>query len=295
MASNLPWRSLALRCPHRPYRLALTFQRTLQTISQEFAAAPPIDLKALPPIDPSKARLVPASPAYFSARPESVDDFLQLQSLARRVDKLPVVAPNHAPRATWRTLTQYRLLIGENVPAAKYNKVVEILQRLNRIHPTCMPAEVKETLDIYRHDVDPNHIHRRPAIIDEDGKTCAVGRRKTSSAKVYLVQGEGRVLVNGKNLNAAFGRVHDRDSALWPLKATGRLNKYNVWALVSGGGKTGQAEAITLGVAKALMVFEPALKPALRNAGVVTRDRRKVERKKPGHVKARKMPAWVKR
>ena len=176
-----------------------------------------------------------------------------------------------------------------------------------------MPAPLKEAMEIYKRDIDPYAVTKRPNIIDADGRAYGVGRRKSSSAKVYLVQGEGEVLVNGKSINSAFGRIHDRESALWALKATSRIDKYNVWALVSGGGSTGQAEAITLGAAKALMVFEPALKPALRRglsstdllieeanglpllAGCVTRDPRRVERKKPGHVKARKMPAWVKR
>ncbi len=176
-----------------------------------------------------------------------------------------------------------------------------------------MPGELKQAMEFYKRDIDPYAVTKKPLIIDADGRAYGVGRRKSSSAKVYLVQGEGQVLVNGKSINSAFGRIHDRESALWALKATGRMDKYNVWALVSGGGSTGQAEAITLGAAKALMVFEPALKPALRrgesldlrlfvrilmkslSAGCVTRDPRRVERKKPGHVKARKMPAWVKR
>ena len=82
---------------------------------------------------------------------------------------------------------------------------------------------------------------------------------------------------------------------MWPLQATQRLDKYNIWAIAKGGGTTGQAEAITLGLAKALMVHEPDLKPALRKAGVIIRDTREVERKKHGKLKARKMPAWVKR
>jgi len=127
-----------------------------------------------------------------------------------------------------------------------------------------MPASLKDAMDVYKRDVDPYAVTRQPSIIDEDGRAYGIGRRKSSSAKVYLVQGEGEVLVNGKSINTAFGRIHDRESALWALKATGRMDKYNVWALVSGGGSTGQAEAITLGAAKALMVFEPALKPALR-------------------------------
>ncbi|KAI5308390.1 37S ribosomal protein S9, mitochondrial [Ascosphaera atra] len=89
--------------------------------------------------------------------------------------------------------------------------------------------------------------------------------------------------------------THTRESALWPLTITERINKYNVWALVRGGGVTGQAEAMTVALAKALIIHEPALKPILRRAGCVTTDPRQVERKKPGHLKARKKPAWVKR
>ncbi|OAA71594.1 37S ribosomal protein S9 [Cordyceps fumosorosea ARSEF 2679] len=114
-------------------------------------------------------------------------------------------------------------------------------------------------------------------------------------ARAFVVEGTGEVLVNGKTLGEAFGRVHDRESAIWALLATGRLDKYNVWALVEGGGTTGQAEAMTMAVAKGLLAHEPALKPALRKAGCITRDPRKVERKLHGHVKARKSPAWVKR
>ena len=127
-----------------------------------------------------------------------------------------------------------------------------------------IPPDLSQAMEIYKRDVDPYAVKEKPAIIDEDGRAYGVGRRKSSSAKVYLVQGEGEVLVNGKSINNVFGRIHDRESALWALKATGRMDKYNVWALVTGGGSTGQAEAITLGAAKALMVFEPALKPALR-------------------------------
>ena len=303
-------------CPKCHHQLSQVPRRAIQTTTKRTAiAAPPIDLDSLPPIDPSKGRIVPASPSYFTARPDSTDHFLQLQTLLRRHQTLPTISAAQAPRVAWRTLVQYRLLIGEPVRAAKYHRILQILQRLNRIHPNAVPKNLKETVEVFKRDVDPFAVIRPPAIIDEDGKTFGVGRRKESSAKVYLVQGEGNVLINGKSLNTAFGRIHDRESALWALKATGRLDKYNVWALVKGGGTTGQAEAITLGAAKALMVFEPALKPALRRgwsdlaisfqsnsanargttAGCVSRDPRRVERKKPGKVKARKMPAWVKR
>ena len=100
--------------------------------------------------------------------------------------------------------------------------------------------------------------------LDDYGRAKGIGRRKDSSARVYLVEGTGEVLINGKSIVQAFPRLHDRESALWALKATQRMDKYNVWALVEGGGVTGQAESITLALARALLVHEPALKPALR-------------------------------
>ena len=218
----------------------------------------------LPPPNPKNARIVPASPSYFSGNPGFSDRFVRLQFLLRQYQTLPTVPQSQAPRVAWRTASQFCLLVGEHVRASKYHRIIQILQRLNQIHPAMVPQELADDIQIYKRDIQPHNIVRKPAVIDEDGRAIGIGRRKSSSAKVYLVQGEGEVLVNGKSINSVFGRIHDRESALWALKATQRINKYNVWALVKGGGLTGQAEAITLGTAKALMVHEPALKPALR-------------------------------
>ena len=269
MAPKLYWpfsSTLIIQCPNCHGQMLRGSRKRpfTSTNSSRAIAAPPVDFAQNSLSNPQNARVVPASPSYFTGRPDSTDNYLNLLALLRRYQTLPTVAPAQAPRVAWRNVTQYRLLVGEPVRASKYHKAVEILQRLNRIHPTVMPASLKQAMDIYKRDIDPYAVTKRPNIIDADGRAYGVGRRKSSSAKVYLVQGEGEVLVNGKSINSIFGRIHDRESALWALKATGRTDKYNVWALVSGGGSTGQAEAITLGAAKALMVFEPALKPALR-------------------------------
>ncbi|GAB7353190.1 hypothetical protein MBLNU459_g3714t1 [Dothideomycetes sp. NU459] len=241
------------------------------------------------------ARVVPVSPSYFTGKPDFTDDLLMLESLLRKHQTLPVLPPGQAPRIAWKTLAQYKVLNSEPVKAARYGKIVEVLQRLNYIHPSLMPAEVGEALKKFMRDVQPFLNRPRPVVVDEYGRARGVGRRKSSHAVALLVEGEGDVLVNGKSLTQAFGRIHDRESAIWALKATDRIDKYNVWAVVKGGGTTGQADALALAVSKALMVHEPMLKPALRRAGCVTRDPRRVERKKPGKLKARKMPAWVKR
>jgi small subunit ribosomal protein S9 len=210
------------------------------------------------------ARLIPDSPSYFTAQPSFTDDLLVLQNLLQRYSGLPVVKPGEAPRVAWRSLVDYRNMVGESVKASKYHKIVETLQRLNHIHPSLMPGDVTAALNQYKRDINPYQNTPKAPFIDGGGKALGVGRRKTSTARAWLVEGTGEVLVNGKTLADAFGRVHDRESAIWALKATERIDKYNVWALVAGGGTTGQAEALTLAVGKALLAYEPALKPALR-------------------------------
>jgi small subunit ribosomal protein S9 len=215
------------------------------------------------------ARLVPASPSYFTGSPRFVDNLIHLQALLRKHETLLVVSPSEAPRVAWRTLVEYRNIVGEDIRAAKYQKIIRLLRRLNLIHPSLVPEEVKRTLERYKRDINPHLNTPNPIPIDRFGRAHGVGRRKSSSARAWVVEGNGEVLVNGKTLAEAFGRVHDRESAIWALKATERVDKYNVWALAEGGGTTGQAEALTLAIAKALLAHEPALKPALRRGKLI--------------------------
>ena len=209
-------------------------------------------------------RVVPASPSYFSAKPTFTDDFLSLSALLRKVATLPTIPPAEAPKVAWKTIDQYRIMTNEPVKTQRFHKMLHILRRLNCIHPSLMPDEVMQAMSRYKKANQPGDVKPKPGIIDELGRAKGVGRRKTSSAVAWLVEGEGEVLINGKSLSQFFGRLHHRESAVWALKATQRLDKYNLFALVQGGGSTGQAEALTLAVAKALLVHEPALKPALR-------------------------------
>ncbi|KAF2271643.1 uncharacterized protein EI97DRAFT_437672 [Westerdykella ornata] len=285
--------------------LSTTTSRCAELTSEtheKFTAAPPIDFSKPDAGRPKTGkqllrtlRVVPASPSYFSAKPTFNDDWVALTALLRKFATLPTVPLPEAPKVAWKTIDQYRIMTNEPVKTLRYHKMLHVLRRLNRIHSSLMPQEVLVAMQRYKKDTQPSDMRPNPVFVDEAGRAKGVGRRKTSSAVAWLVEGEGEVLINGKTLTDFFGRVHDRESAVWALKATQRLDKYNVFALVRGGGVTGQAEALTLAIAKALLVHEPALKPALRRAGTVTRDPRKVERKKTGHVKARKMPTWVKR
>lgn len=246
----------------------LTSIRSLTTTGSLSASAVDVDndpsTADLSPPNPHNARIVPASPSYFSGTPSQTDCILKLQRMLRQYQTLPVVPRSQAPRIAWRTPMDMSSLIGEIVYENKYKRIIKLLQRISLIHPAMMPKELADFINPYKRTIQPSSLRRRIQVVDEDGRAVGIGRRKSSSAKVYLVQGDGEVLVNGKTINNVFNRIHDRESALWALKATQRIDKYNVWALVKGGGLTGQAEAITLGTANALLIHEPALKPALR-------------------------------
>ena len=121
------------------------------------------------------------------------------------------------------------------------------------------------------------------------------GRRKTSTARVYLRPGQGKFVVNGVDLETYFGRATSKMVVRQPLTLAEAQDRFDVLVNVQGGGMTGQAGAIRLGISRALMVFDPSLRASLREAGFVTRDARKVERKKIGLHKARKRPQYSKR
>ncbi len=121
------------------------------------------------------------------------------------------------------------------------------------------------------------------------------GRRKTSSARVFLRRGNGEITVNRKPLDEFFGRKTARMIVRQPLELVELSDKFDVNVTVKGGGTTGQAGAIRLGVARALMEYDESLRSSLRRAGFVTRDARAVERKKVGLHKARKATQYSKR
>ena len=123
----------------------------------------------------------------------------------------------------------------------------------------------------------------------------ATGRRKTSSARVYLKKGKGKILVNNSELGNYFGRKVAQMLVLEPLELTELVEKIDIDAKVKGGGSFGQAGAIRHGISRALTSFDEDLRPQLKKAGLLTRDPRKVERKKPGLVKARKSKQFSKR
>jgi len=121
------------------------------------------------------------------------------------------------------------------------------------------------------------------------------GRRKTSTARVFIEQGEGKISVNGRTLDEYFGREVARMIVRQPLEMVDMVEKFDINVTVKGGGSFGQAGAIRHGLTRALMQYDESLRQPLRAAGYVTRDARAVERKKVGLRKARKKPQFSKR
>jgi small subunit ribosomal protein S9 len=121
------------------------------------------------------------------------------------------------------------------------------------------------------------------------------GRRKSSAARVFLRPGQGKITVNGRPLDEYFGRETARMVVRQPLKVVDREDTFDIYTTVRGGGNTGQAGAIRHGLTRALIAYDESFRQALRKKGFVTRDARKVERKKVGLHKARKRPQYSKR
>ncbi|MCB1592371.1 MAG: 30S ribosomal protein S9 [Alphaproteobacteria bacterium] len=140
----------------------------------------------------------------------------------------------------------------------------------------------------------PGAVKKEPKV-DKLGRSYATGRRKDAVARVWLKPGSGKVIVNGKDQSDYFSRQTHLLILNQPFLIADRVGRFDVYATVAGGGLSGQAGAVRHGIARALENFDPALRPPLKNAGMITRDPRIVERKKVGKHKARRTKQWAKR
>jgi len=138
----------------------------------------------------------------------------------------------------------------------------------------------------------PKPVKKEP---DKGGFWWGTGRRKSAIARVRLKPGEGKLLINDKELDNYFCREQDRNTVLAPLKAIGTETAFDVFINADGGGTTGQAGASCLGIARALREYDESLVPGLREGGYLTRDSGMVERKKPGQRGARRRFQFSKR
>jgi len=138
-------------------------------------------------------------------------------------------------------------------------------------------------------------VSQAPTEITKANPIWGVGRRKTAVARVRLLPGEGQLVINGRSVDEYFKEEKDRQSVLSPLVATKQTQGYDISVNVKGGGPTGQADAVKLGIARALRQADPSLEPILRAGQFLTRDPRMVERKKYGQSGARKRFQFSKR
>lgn len=134
-----------------------------------------------------------------------------------------------------------------------------------------------------------------PSITQPTGQSYGTGRRKTSAARVFLRPGSGNININGKSVEDYFGRETSRMLVRQPLEIADCLDRFDFKITVTGGGASGQAGAVRHGITRALIQYDEELKQPLRTAGLVTRDDRKVERKKVGLHKARRATQYSKR
>ena len=165
-------------------------------------------------------------------------------------------------------------------------------------------AEDIKTLDDLKDVVDTANAPATPAasegpvhvqVRDSLGRSYATGKRKDAVARVWIKPGSGKVVVNGKEMAEYFARPVLQMILRQPFQVAGREGEFDVMATVKGGGLSGQAGAVKHGISKALQLYDPSLRAALKAAGFLTRDSRVVERKKFGKAKARKSFQFSKR
>ena len=160
-------------------------------------------------------------------------------------------------------------------------------------------AEETKTLEelkpLATSDITEDNVTKREPIRDNMGRSYATGKRKDAVARVWIKAGVGKVIVNGKEMNKYFARPVLQMVIGQAFSVAGVEDQFDVMATVKGGGLSGQAGALKHGISKALCLFEPSLRGALKSAGFLTRDSRVVERKKYGKPKARKSFQFSKR
>jgi len=153
--------------------------------------------------------------------------------------------------------------------------------------PAVTPSAPAAPIPVAPTDVQPK--------IDEQGRAYATGKRKNAIARVWIRPGNGKIEINGRDSPVYFARPVLRMLLNQPFVMADRLGQFDVWCTVKGGGLSGQAGAVRHGISKALLSYEPGLRPVLKSGGFLTRDSRVVERKKYGKAKARRSFQFSKR
>lgn len=247
-----------------------------------------------------RLRIIPKLSTFYGGNPVHEQNLNTLNGLIRKYINLPtrIVDDKEIQTSRFVSFEEYksRIQSGTRLKPIHHKELTQLLHRLRSIDPELMPTEVSEVLAKFSNTSNESaKAAQKVKTLDEFGRAISLGKRKRSVAKVYLTKGDGQVMINGRTLLDYFPKEADRKRIAYPFQVVSQEGKYNVFAEVHSGGSTGQAEAVMYGIAKDLVIFNPLLKSRLHKSGLMTRDARKVERKKPGKVKARKSPTWVKR
>ncbi|KAI5453018.1 37S ribosomal protein S9, mitochondrial [Naganishia albida] len=284
----------------------------------------------------------PALTTFFAGKPilenainEMEDALKRGQDGLRRdhVFPLPAHLAVPIPRASWLGATEMSSILDTKLRTSHYRRVTSLLNQLAMLREIAKRAEqpdvlrpLQDLLSRYERPqqlgLDPSY-ERPDGHVDSYGRSVSMGRRKESSAKVYMIKAKvaadisssssdpadgtdtlatsldhvptGEILINSLPIHAHFPRPSDRELILRPLRLTGLIGYYNIFALTKGGGTSGQAGAVALAIARGVATHRPELREVLLKDGLLHRDPRMVERKKTGLAKARKRYTWVKR
>ncbi|KAF9529196.1 SSU ribosomal protein S9P [Crepidotus variabilis] len=288
----------------------------------------------------SEPKPIPESPSFYTTRAVYYDQLSQLEKTISSADyflrknhllPLPDFARASLPELhpMWKDPSEMASEFKTKMTMTRYRRVTHCLNQINDFQRIAqvggcpeLAQKLQDILSMYESSKKEAYLNkgkRRIATLDEYGRSYTLGKRKTSSARVWMipvkttttdpspesllgVEGKQRfpvtpstILVNNLSLHEFFRFPQDREKITRPLKVAGVLGKYNVFAIVRGGGTTGQSGALAHGIAKGIVAHEPALETMFRRAKLTRRDPRMVERKKTGLAKARKRYTWVKR
>ncbi|KIL65946.1 hypothetical protein M378DRAFT_161591 [Amanita muscaria Koide BX008] len=322
-------------------QLLSQFSRSYSTARQY---VPPAQLRNVKRnLAPNLARAPPESPSFYTGRPVYYDQVTQLEkaisharSALRSLQLLPLPEFARASlpplRPVWKDQEEMEVEFQSRLTTTRYRRVTSLLSQLNEYYRIAATAEctdlaqgIHQVISLFESSKKDAYLargKRKPVVFDNYGRSYTVGKRKTSSARVWIIpvydraqtlEQEGTeeallgleqpkiqvstttVVVNNLSLSEYFPLPADRERITRPFKVAGLLGAFNVFAIVRGGGTTGQSGALAHGIAKGLAAHRSDIEPLLKKAKLLRRDPRMVERKKTGLAKARKRYTWVKR
>ncbi|KAF9233333.1 ribosomal protein S9/S16-domain-containing protein [Melanogaster broomeanus] len=335
-----------LRRRHVPLRTFLTTAPTAQHF------VPSASLETLEEPDEAQKLQLPPSPNFYTSKPDYHDAVFSLQDAIRASQRalrtqhlLPLPQFAHralpSPEPAWQSKEEMGANLDGHLSAGMYKQLMTLLKELELYHRIATVAGVGELQRVLGELIEGFESLKgiearkrrllkqaklgKKADLDEYGRSYTVGRRKTSAARVWMIEvnqsksanngtatesasvllsprsvttpppSTTSIMVNSTPLSQYFPLPADRERILRPLKLAGLLGAYNVFGLVRGGGTSGQSGALALAIAMGCVAHVPEVEPILKKAKLLRRDPRMVERKKPGLAKARKAYTWVKR